>query len=163
MTEPNDAETPTATDAASRPRRSVDMRYINVLASLLAVFVSLLSLWLAWSANRTQERMLAASSWPYLRFGHGNFDVDTGLKTITIGIGNGGSGPAVLHWVQISRNGTAYGDAYTMLRDCCGLAAGSCSNSSTARTRPRSSMPSTRPDGRCASTPATARSSATAG
>lgn len=81
------------------------MRYINVLASLLAVFVSLLSLWLAWSSNRTQERMLAATSWPYLRFGHGNLDPSTGQSVIAFAIGNGGSGPAVLHWVRLSPDG----------------------------------------------------------
>ena len=107
--------------AATASRRGVDMRYINVLASLLAVFVSLVSLWLAYSSNRTQERMLAASSWPYLRVGHGNLDGETGAPVISISIANGGSGPAVLHWVQISRGGVAYGDACTMLRDCCGL------------------------------------------
>jgi hypothetical protein len=116
MTETNDAESRPAP-----PRRSADMRYINVLASLLAVFVSLVSLWLAYSSNRTQERMLAASSWPYLRFGHGNLDRETGDPAIGFSIGNGGSGPAVLHWVQLSRNGVAYDDAYVMLRDCCGL------------------------------------------
>lgn len=107
--------------AATAPRRGLDMRYINVLASLLAVFVSLVSLWLAYSSNRTQERMLAASSWPYLRFGHGNLHPETSEPAITFDIGNGGSGPAVLHWVQVSRGGVAYGDAYAMLRDCCGL------------------------------------------
>lgn len=91
-----------AASLAAKPRR--DMRYINVLASLLAVFVSLVSLWLAYSSNRTQERMLAASSWPYLRFGHGNLAED-GSPVIQITVRNGGSGPAVLHWVRFTGGG----------------------------------------------------------
>lgn len=123
MHSPNDTPDPEGLPAAPRPvpRRNRDMRYINVLASLLAVFVSLVSLWLAWSSNRTQERMLAASSWPYLRFGHGNLDPVTNAPTISFGISNGGSGPAVLHWVKVSRAGVTYDDAYVLLRDCCGL------------------------------------------
>ncbi|MGL6289861.1 MAG: hypothetical protein ACRC2H_04150 [Silanimonas sp.] len=96
-----------AASLATRPRR--DMRYINVLASLLAVFVSLVSLWLAWSSNRTQERMLAASSWPYLRFGHGNL-ADDGAPVIQVSVSNGGSGPAVLHWVRFKGGGALLGD-----------------------------------------------------
>jgi hypothetical protein len=100
-----------ASGGAVRPR--LDMRYINVLASMLAVFVSLLSLWLAWSSNRTQERMLAASSWPYLRFGHGNL-ADDGTPVIQISVGNGGSGPAVLHWLRFRSDGRALGDVNTL-------------------------------------------------
>lgn len=91
-----------AASLATTPRR--DMRYINVLASLLAVFVSLVSLWLAYRSNRTQERMLAASSWPYLRFGSGNLTED-GVPMIRLMLRNGGSGPAVLHWLRLHADG----------------------------------------------------------
>ena len=103
------AEPTRSSQAAPRVRRSVDMRYINVLASLLAVFVSLLSLWLAYGSNRTQERMLAASSWPYLRLGHGNLMPD-GTPVIRFTVSNGGSGPAILHWVRIRAEGRALGN-----------------------------------------------------
>lgn len=99
--------------APERPSR--DLRYINILASLLAVFVSLLSLWLAWSSNRTQERMLAASSWPYLRFGHGNL-ADDGSKVIELSLRNGGSGPAVLHWMRLRSKERTLADANAVLR-----------------------------------------------
>lgn len=98
---------PSAVASTPPARRSVDMRYINVLASLLAVFVSLLSLWLAYSANRTQERMLAASSWPYLRFGSGNLD-ESGTPIIRLMLRNGGSGPAVVHWVRLHAEGRSF-------------------------------------------------------
>jgi hypothetical protein len=110
-TKPSAPTSDSAAALAARPGR--DMRYINVLASLLAVFVSLLSLWLAWSSNRTQGRMLAASSWPYLRFGHGNLD-DDGTPVIQISVTNGGSGPAVLHWVRFRSEGRALGDVDTL-------------------------------------------------
>jgi hypothetical protein len=101
---------PKSTESAPK----FNMGFINVLASMLAVFVSLLSLWLALSANRTQERMLAASSWPFLRFGHANAD-DDGAPVIRLTVRNGGNGPAVLRWLRFSDGANALVDVETIL------------------------------------------------
>ena len=72
------------------------------LASASAVVLSIVSLSVAISANRTQERLLAASVWPSLEYGTGNRD-DDGADVITLSIGNSGIGPARLGQVLTER------------------------------------------------------------
>lgn len=89
---------------AREVRSSMNGLYINVIASALAVFVSMVSLLLAYSSNRTQERMLAAASWPYLSYSQGNSD-GAGNDIVSLEVRNGGSGPAVLHWLIVRGEG----------------------------------------------------------
>ncbi len=93
--------------------------YVNVLATAVAVFVSLVSLWLAYNANKTQEKLLAASSWPYLRFSHGNFDADHQQSAINVRVSNGGVGPAIVHWVVLRYKGQPVGNLGELVNACC--------------------------------------------
>lgn len=105
-----------AAEATSRLSPSpANGRFINLLASALAVFVSMVSLFLAYSSNRTQERMLAAASWPYLVYTQGNSDGGGG-EIVFLEIRNGGSGPAVLHWVAVRGQGRALTDGQDVLK-----------------------------------------------
>jgi hypothetical protein len=87
------------------------------LASILAILVSVVSLGVALSSNRTQERLLAASSWPTLEAGSGNRS-DEGTDEITLILGNNGVGPARLRGVR--DNGEFAGDSRRLLKQCCG-------------------------------------------
>jgi len=103
-----------------RRRSQSGARFQRYLASGIAVVVSLISLGVALSANRTQERLLAASVWPSLEFGTGNRD-DDGRDVIRLEVGNNGVGPARLRGVQVLYKGQLAHNAYDVLKQCCGL------------------------------------------
>ena len=62
----------------------------------------MVSLFLAYSSNQTQERMLAAASWPYLVYTQGNSDGGGG-EIVFLEIRNGGSGPATAEAIRFAR------------------------------------------------------------
>ena len=84
-----------------------------------AVLISAISLALAISANRTQERLLAASTWPFLQFTTGNRG-DDGKSAIHLNMQNAGVGPARIRVVQLEYSGKYQADARSLLNACCG-------------------------------------------
>jgi hypothetical protein len=122
----------TASDAQQPSWLTRSQRYF---ASALAVIVSLISLGVALSANRTQERLLAASVWPALEFGTGNRS-DDGADEITLVIGNSGVGPARLRGFQLYYDGEHAPNVAALLQRCCGLGDGA-TDTVTSGTRGR--------------------------
>ena len=107
-------------EAGERHRLQLDDHSQRYLASAFAVVVSMISLWVAFSANHTQERLLAASVWPTLEYGTGNRD-DQGRDLIIMEIDNNGVGPARLRGVQVFYDGKRAGNSVELLQLCCGL------------------------------------------
>lgn len=105
------------------------------LGSAFAITVSLISLWVAFSANRTQERLLAASVWPALEYGTGN-RTETSADEITLVIGNKGIGPARLRGVRVLYDGKFAANSVALLHICCELNDGPV-NTVTSGTRGR--------------------------
>jgi hypothetical protein len=117
-------------------RRNVFRAYVREhVASILAILVSIVSLGVALSSNRTQERLLAASSWPALEAGTGNRS-DDGIDVITLLLGNNGVGPARLRGVQVFYKGEFAGDSRRLLKQCC-ASGDSLVNDETSGTRGR--------------------------
>ena len=108
------------TPSNERRRSQFGARFQRYLGTAIAIVVSLISLGVALSANRTQERLLAASVWPSLEFGTGNRD-DDGRDVIRLEIGNNGVGPARLRGVQVQYRGESAPNAVALLKLCCGL------------------------------------------
>ena len=95
-------------------------RGFELLVGAGVLLISLVSLFVAVSANRTQERLLAASVWPHLMFGTGNVDA-AGAEAITLDLINRGVGPARVRWVELTHDGVPIADAAGLLRQCCGV------------------------------------------
>jgi hypothetical protein len=108
------------TDSGQRPRLRLDEGPQRYLASAFAIVVSLITLWVAVTSNHTQERMLAASTWPTLEYGTGNRD-DEGRDLITLELGNNGIGPARLRGVQVFYKGERVRNSVDLLKHCCEL------------------------------------------
>jgi hypothetical protein len=106
-----------ATTAAA-PRRLFDERRIELLIGFCVVLISVISLFVAASANRTQERLLAASVWPNLQFATGNADRN-GVPAITFDLVSRGVGPARVRWVEIDYDGQRVDDSAQLLDRCC--------------------------------------------
>jgi hypothetical protein len=116
-------------------RRQIGENVRTNLTGIAAIIVSVISLGVALSSNRTQEKLLAASSWPALEAGSGNRS-DDGIDVITLVLGNNGVGPARLRGVQVFHKGTFAGDSRRLLKQCCAIGDNSV-NAVTSGTRGR--------------------------
>ncbi|GAA3912271.1 hypothetical protein [Luteimonas lutimaris] len=128
---------------AATPRRPIlgrfDDRRIELLIGFCVVLISVISLFVAASANRTQERLLAASVWPNLQFATGNADRD-GNAAITFDLISRGVGPARVRWAEISYDGHVVADSAELLERCCAReiqASGQRTRTSTSGIQPR--------------------------
>lgn len=90
----------------------------DLMIGAAAVLISAVSLGLAISANRTQEKLLAASTWPFLQYATGNRTSD-GQSAIMLSLYNGGIGPARVHSLQVWLDGKPQYDAARILGACC--------------------------------------------
>ena len=90
-------------------------------AELFAVLVSLTSVTISVIGNRTQERLLAASVWPYLSFNTGNTSDDGLRKVISLAVINSGNGPARIREFALEYDHKNVAAASGLLQDCCNL------------------------------------------
>jgi hypothetical protein len=104
--------------SSAAPTARQRMTRFEFIASACAVLVSILSLAVTWSSNKTQERMLAASVWPTLDVGTGN-RADDGSDVINVSLGNPGVGPARIQSFQMVYKDKSVTDAGDLIRRCC--------------------------------------------
>lgn len=83
------------------------------------LLISLISLFVAVSANRTQERLLAASVWPSLIFGTSSASLE-GVPQVSFDLINRGTGPARVRWVELLYDSVPMRNADALLARCCG-------------------------------------------
>jgi hypothetical protein len=102
-----------------RPVARRDSRVFEVVIGVGVVLISLISLFVAVSANRTQERMLAASVWPSLMFGTSSVSPE-GVPEIRLDLLNRGTGPARVRWAEVLYDGIPVRDSRSLLSRCCG-------------------------------------------
>jgi hypothetical protein len=93
-------------------------RHTELFIGACVVLISLVSLFVAVSANRTQERLLAASTWPYLRYDSSNAGGD-GTRTISFNLANNGVGPARIRSFDLRYHGKSMRNSHELLRECC--------------------------------------------
>lgn len=102
--------------------RARDGRLFEFIVGGCAIVLSVVSLFVAISANRTQERMLAASVWPSLISGTSNVSSE-GRPQITVDLLNRGTGPARVRWAELRYDGVPVSGYRDLLARCCGLVA----------------------------------------
>lgn len=112
------SEHPAPRPTAPAPRHPT-MGWLEYVIGGTAVLISAISLYVANSANRTQERMMAASTWPHVQYGTGNRLPDD-VASITFDLNNAGLGPARIKTVQLLYGGQPMADAASLLKACCG-------------------------------------------
>jgi hypothetical protein len=96
------------------------LRHVDLIVAGCALLVSVVSLFIAWQANRTQERMLAASVWPYLSWGTSNVGgEDQQREEISFNLFNLGVGPARIQSLQLFYKDQPMADAKALLHACC--------------------------------------------
>jgi hypothetical protein len=106
--------------------RHTGLPWLDLILALSVVVISVVSLVVSVSHGKTMEklveengRLVAAQTLPFLQFDSGDVDPVTHEAVITVRLRNGGVGPAVLEWLQLSYKGQAYPNAGALLDACC--------------------------------------------
>jgi hypothetical protein len=89
--------------------------------ALSAITISVISLFVAVAHGRTEEKLVAASSWPFLVFRSSENGMITREHTLTMRLQNSGVGPARVHSVKVLFDGRAIRDHADLMAQCCGL------------------------------------------
>jgi hypothetical protein len=90
-------------------------------AEIFAVLVSLTSVAISVLGNRTQERLLAASVWPYVSFSSGNTSDDGQKRIVALSIVSSGNGPARIKQFSLEYEHQKFSSGRALLEHCCGL------------------------------------------
>ena len=90
-------------------------------AEIFAVLVSLTSVAISVLGNRTQERLLAASVWPYVSFSSGNTSDDGQKQIIALSLVNAGNGPARIKEFSLEYEDQKVASGLALLERCCGI------------------------------------------
>lgn len=99
--------------------RKIGHRWIDLILAGSAILISVVSVSIAMHHSHVQEELVAANSWPFLRFAHGNRN-DAGERQITLTIDNPGLGPALLKSINITYEGRVVTTREQFLEMCCG-------------------------------------------
>ena len=117
MSEPPLQVTPEGTEL--HPRK-VGHKLIDLAVAGAAILISVISLVVAVHHGQTMEKLVAANSWPLLRYDTGNLDSETELQVITLTIENVGVGPAMVRSFEVFLDGKPVRNQGELMRACCG-------------------------------------------
>lgn len=105
--------------------RKTGRRNLDLLIASVAILLSLISLAVAVGNARTQERMVAAASWPFLTYATTNFDQEAKRSAVLMSVRNVGVGPAIIRDFKVRYKGQPVRTSFELLHLCCGFAPGS--------------------------------------
>ena len=85
-----------------------------------AVLIAAVSLWVGYDTMRTNRRLVAASSWPFVQV----LETDSPgpPRSLALRLANSGIGPAKIEFFQLFWNGQPQRSAAELLRNCCRIA-----------------------------------------
>ena len=106
-------------DGAQATPRKTGHNWLDIGVAFAAIFISLVSLYIAMENQKTQRDLLAASNWPFLREVRSNEYSDR--LDVALGVSNGGVGPAKIKTFALLYDGQPMRSGLDLLRHCCGL------------------------------------------
>lgn len=113
----------TSADGVHAHAHKTGHRWVDLVIAMSAITISIISLVVAIEHGRTEQKMVAASSWPFLTFQTEKNGFLAGGWTIYLRLRNGGVGPARIKWLRMSLDGTPIRDRADLMHRCCGVAA----------------------------------------
>lgn len=99
--------------------RKIGHRWADLILAGSAILISVVSVVIAMHHSQVQEELVAANSWPFLRYEHGNTN-DEGVSEINMEVRNVGVGPALLKTLRITYDGEPVLTRMDLLNRCCG-------------------------------------------
>ncbi|HEX3423459.1 MAG TPA: hypothetical protein VHS33_08690 [Sphingomicrobium sp.] len=115
---PVDAGVGDVTPATRRTGRP----HFDAVASIAAIFISAVSLYVAIEHGKTERELVAANVWPFPRAILSNGYDDK--SSVAIGVSNGGVGPAKIRSYELFYRKQPISSGLDLLRKCCGLREG---------------------------------------
>jgi hypothetical protein len=107
------------------------IRWVDMTVAISAIFISVVSLVISIEHGRTMEqmvkeneKMVAASTIPFLTWSGSQFDPVTNQPRLRLILKNGGIGPARIAWFQLRYRDVPYSSENALLRACCSTAVG---------------------------------------
>lgn len=97
----------------------VSRHWLEYISTGAVLVISLLSLWVAIGSEDANQKMVAASSWPFLQINTSNGDGE-GHSVLIFGVANSGVGPAKVKSLEVFWKGKAYPDSGALTKACCG-------------------------------------------
>lgn len=109
-----------STEGVHPEPRKTGHRLADFSIALAAIVISLISLGVGIHHGRVQERLVAANSWPFLKWSSSN-EQDSRGQRFAIFIANVGVGPALLESLVVRYQGKPVHGWFELLQECCGL------------------------------------------
>ena len=94
---------------------------IDLVIAFSAIAISVISLFVAIGHGRTEEKLVAASSWPFLTFNTEKDGLDADGWTVRLRLQNSGVGPARVKWLRMSLDGKPIRGRADLMNRCCGV------------------------------------------
>lgn len=101
------------------PMSSARRHWLEYASTVVAVVVSVVSLWVAIGSEDANRKMVAASSWPFLQIMTGNSNAQN-RPDLVFNVANAGVGPARVKTFEVFWKGKPYHSSFELMRDCCG-------------------------------------------
>ena len=99
-------------------RHKTGHSHLDLILGGLAVFLSMVSVFIAVRHGETMERLVAANSWPNISYSTGN-ESEGHPKTITLTIRNTGVGPARIDTFEVFYKQTPVASIKQLMKACC--------------------------------------------
>jgi hypothetical protein len=105
-------------DIQAQPRRT-GHSLADLIISVSAIILSVVSLFVAIQNAWTQREMVSASTWPFVG---GWVKIETAKQSLLqFGLSNSGVGPAKVHSFEVIYKGQSVRSTRDLMRRCCGL------------------------------------------
>lgn len=84
----------TAVDEVHAHARKTGHRWVDMAVAISAITISVISMFVAIEHGRTEEKLVASNSWPFLLFQSAQAGLTAGSRTLILRLQNSGVGPA---------------------------------------------------------------------
>jgi hypothetical protein len=97
-------------------------RWVDMAIAISAITISVISLFVAIEHGKTEEKLVAANSWPFVIFQSSENGLVSGSRILDLRLQNSGVGPARVQYVKVMLDGRPVHDHSELLARCCGVA-----------------------------------------
>ena len=92
---------------------------LNFIIAVCAILISGASFYATYLQANSAEQQVKAMTWPLIEFTHGNYNVETREKNLTLSLRNAGVGPAIVKSVAFVYQDERHGSLQDLLVACC--------------------------------------------
>ncbi len=100
-------------------------RWVDMAIAVSAITISVISLFVAIEHGKTEEKLVAANSWPFLVFQTTDNGFATDSRTLNFRLQNSGVGPARVRSFKVTLDGRLVHNHAELMARCCGVATAS--------------------------------------